>query len=84
MPTDHTDHPGIALSRIALQLDALVQQALAQDPFDEVGVTLATAMLTSSVAQLEDALYLTDCLTTRAPAELALRPANQAPSERAA
>jgi hypothetical protein len=53
-------------------LDGVVQQALIQEPFDDVGVTLALTMLRSSVDDLENALYLTECFAKRLPAELTL------------
>jgi len=72
MPTDRTLRPSITLTRVAPQLDGIVQKALTQEPFDDVGVTLALTMLRSSIDDLESALYLSECLTKRLPAELAL------------
>jgi hypothetical protein len=72
MPTNRTSNPSIRLAGLALELDELVQHVLAEQPFDEAGVTFAAAMIAHSVEQLNDALYLSDGLTKRSPAEVAL------------
>jgi hypothetical protein len=84
MTTNRTSNPSIRLARLASELDELVQQVLAQEPFDEAAVSLATAMIAHSVEQLEEALYLSDCLTDRSAGELALPNPAVTPIARAA
>jgi hypothetical protein len=72
MANDHTPNPTATLTRIACDLDGAVQQALAQQPFDETGITLALSLLQASVDQLETGLYLQECLVKRSPNEEAL------------